>query len=199
MSDSPINREYLRHIATTTLIGASFGLVWGLFGSAAVPGLAQDVLTVLDILITVILFGLAFTFMRAARRIPTANASTTNPFGTRIYSLVVVAEFIAIGVASRLLTESGHPAAVISVIAVIVGLHFFGLIPAFHVLRFAAVGGMMILLGVGSLFLPPSIITGSITLELRTAVVGLGCALILWVWMLPMVVNTRRQLHQPSD
>jgi len=95
---------------------------------------------------------------------------------------------------------SGHPDAIVSAIAVIVGLHFFGLIPAFQSQRFAAVGGAMILLGVSSLFLAPSVAIASMgaALALRAAVVGLGCAIILWVGILALVMATRRHLRHTT-
>src|ERR671929_67452 len=77
-------------------------------------------------------------------------APHTPPFSTRVYRFAVIAQVVAIPLVSRLLIVVGYPDAIISAIAVIVGLHFFGLIPAFQSWRFAAVGGTMILLGVSS-------------------------------------------------
>jgi hypothetical protein len=42
------------------------------------------------------------------------------------------------------LSGAGYPEAVVSAVAVIVGLHFFGLVPAFKSRQFAAVGGAMV-------------------------------------------------------
>ena len=105
--------------------------------------------------------------------------------------LAVLAEIIAILLAGRLLTTAGRPDAIMPAVAAIVGLHFFGLIRAFHSWCFAVVGAAMVLLAVLSFALPPSVTVGP---GVRAAFVGLGCALCLWSGIAPMVVGTWRRL-----
>lgn len=68
------------------------------------------------------------------------------------------------------------------------GLHFFGLVPAFRSRRFAVVGGAMVLVGLLSLLLPP----GADGTYPRGALVGLGCASVLWVSALQPLTTIRR-------
>ncbi len=91
-------------------------------------------------------------------------------------------------ISAAVLNNAGYPEAVISAVAVIVGLHFFGLIPAFRSRRFAAVGGATVAVGLLSLVLP----TGTAASP-RGALVGLGCALVLWVSAFPPLVSTVRR------
>jgi hypothetical protein len=196
MKSSPPSAEGLRGIALTTIIAAGFAAGWGVSGSVALPGAARALSLLLILAITAVWLGLAYTFYRAAGGLPNAPDQAANPFRSRSYQLAVLAEIIAIPLAGRLLTVAGRPDAIMPAVAAIVGLHFFGLIPAFQSWRFAVVGGAMVLLALLSLALPPSMTIGSSgeQLALRAAVVGLGCALILWGSVLPIVVTTRRQL-----
>lgn len=119
----------------------------------------------------------------------------TNPFGTRAYRLAVLFEAVAIPVAAVVLNNAGYPGAVVSAVAAIVVLHFFGLVPAFHSRRSAAVGGAMLLIAAFSLLLPGGV-SGT---SPRGAVVGLGCAFVLWVGVLPFVLSTWREANVRSD
>jgi hypothetical protein len=196
MSTPPLIAERLRGIALTTVIVAGFAAVWGWNGSAAVPSPARSVAMFVVLLITVIWFGVAYAFHRAARHLPSAPGQTTNPFRTRAYWLAVLAQSVAIPLVSRLLSATGHPDAIMPAIAVIVGLHFFGLIPAFGSWRFAGVGGAMVLLALISLTLAPNIALepSGERVALRAAVVGFGCTLILWGSIVPIAAAAGRQL-----
>lgn len=200
MTSPSLSAGYLRAVASTTLITTIFALVWGLNGSFAIPGAIRIVCILLVLLVSALLLVMAFSFTRSAPLLPSTDTQAANPFRSRTYNLAVVAQFVAIFLVARLLSAIGYSDAIISAVAVIVGLHFFALIPVFQSRRFAAVGGAMILLGLASLLLVPVIAldaTGE-TLGLRTAVVGLGCAVILWVGVAPLVVKTRQQIQRTS-
>lgn len=203
MTYTPINAGYLHAVASSTTITALFAAVWGLSGSFAIPGILRILCLLTVLLISTFLLGIVFRFVRAASHLPETNAQprTSNPFRSRLYNVAVGAQFVAIFLAARLLTALGYADAIISVVAIIVGLHFFALIPVFQSWRFAAVGGAMILLGLSSLLLPPAITwqTGSETLRLRTAVVGLGCAIILWLGIAPLALATWHHMRQISQ
>jgi zinc transporter ZupT len=96
------------------------------------------------------------------------------------------------------LNKAGHPDAVVSVVAAIVGLRFFGLIPAFRSWGFAAVGGAMVVVGVLSLLLPAAAAAGG-GASPRSALVGIGCAFALWGGVLPPLVSTWRRAGTRSD
>lgn len=174
--------------------------MWGLNGSFAIPGAFRIVCIIVVLLVSALLSGMALRFFRAARDLPEAHAqpSSANPFQSRLYSLAVGAQFVAIFAGARVLTALGYPDAIISAVAIIVGLHFFALIPVFRSGRFAAVGGAMIALGLGSLLLAPTAVweaTGE-PFALRAAAVGLGCAIILWAAVAPLVLTTWQQLRR---
>lgn len=113
------------------------------------------------------------------------------------FRLAVIMEIVAIPVAIRLLIGSGHPDLIISVIAIIVGIHFFMLIPAFGSWFFGWVGAAMVLLGLISLLLPASVDGGvpGQPIGLRMACVGFGCALILWTSIAIVVRATHRRMQ----
>lgn len=191
---------YLNAVASSTFITTVFALVWGVNGSFAMPGIPRLMCLLGVLLISALLLGMAFSFTRAAAhlRITNPQVPAPNPFRSRLYKLAVGAQFVAIFLVARFLTAIGYSDAIISAVAMIVGLHFFALIPVFQSWRFAAVGGAMMLLGLGSLSLAPVITldTNGETLGLRTAVVGLGCAIILWMGVAPLVLATWQRIRR---
>jgi hypothetical protein len=99
-------------------------------------------------------------------------AARGSHFDGKIYEIFVALEVVAIVTAVMLLKRTGRKQHVVPVIALIVGLHFFGMVPALHSNLFWWVGGAMCAL---------SVLTMSILPQKSWApVVGIGCALILW-------------------
>jgi hypothetical protein len=96
-----------------------------------------------------------------------------------------------------MLNRAGYPGAVGSAIVAIVGLHFFGLVPAFKLRRFAAVGGAMVLVGLLSLLLPS--VADASGVDPRGAATGLGSALVFWVGVLPLVISAWLGSNVRSD
>lgn len=185
----PITADQAKGFAAALLITAFFGAVWGVVGASALPDVPSFPAIVLVIAVTAVLVLAATRCFRLARRLPASPTGTgTNPFGTRSYRLAVLFEAVAIPLAAVVLNNAGYPGAVISAVAVIVGLHFFGLISAFESRRFAVVGGAMVLVGALSLLLP----TGTGGSSPRGALVGLGYALVLWFGVIPTLVSTWR-------
>lgn len=195
MSLPPLTAERLRGIALSTLITAGFAAGWGVGGSLALPGAARALALLVVLAVTASLLAVAFRLSRRARRYPDASGAEANPFRSRPYQLAVLAEIGAIPLAGWLLTRAGRPDAIISAVAAIVGLHFFGLVPAFRSRLFALIGGAMVLLALLSLTLPPTVTIGASgeQLGLRAAVVGLGSAVILWAGSVPILTTTLRQ------
>jgi len=196
MPRSLLTADHLRGTALTSFLVGGFAAGWGMSGSLALPGLAGRVALIL--VVTAALFGFAITFLWEARGWPGATGHGSNPFRTRDYQLAVLVEIIAIPLAGRLLTMAGRPDTVMPAVAAIVGLHFFGLVRAFQSWRFAVVGAGMVLLALLSLTLPPCVTVGptGAPLGVRAAVVGLGCALLLWGGIAPLVIGTWRQMGE---
>lgn len=185
-----------RGVAVNIVIAAIFGLFWGITGTAGLPPPFELLGRSLLLVITLMLFAVALWFLRLARRLPSADGKNrVNPFRTRAYRISVLLMALAIPMTSIVLSNTGFENAIVPVIAIIVGLHFFGLIRAFDSQRFAIVGGAMCLVGVVALGLPVrlSFNTGA-SLALRETVVGVGCALILWVGVLETVFSMWRNM-----
>ena len=181
----------LRGTAASISISALFALAWGLSGSFALLGIWRVAVLVLIILLTGLLGTAALQFTRAARHIvPGDEAALPNPFRTTSYRVSVLAMVLAFPLAGRLLSSSGHPNAIMPVIAIIVGLHFLGLIWAFRSTMFGWVAVAFCLVGGLALFLPVQY--GGVSL--RQAFVGLGCAVVLWLGVTPLLIRTRREL-----
>lgn len=170
-----------------------FGALWGMVGAFALSGAVSLLAGVLVGTVTVVLLLGSTRLLRLSRRLPVAAGGVgTNPLRTGSYRLAVLFEVIAIPISAVVLNNAGFPGAVVSAVAVIVGLHFFGLVSAFRSWRFAAVGGAMVLVGALSLLLPAGPKGGGASP--RGALVGLGCALVLWLGVLPPLVSNWRRV-----
>ena len=183
MTTAVRSAQSARGVAITTVIATIFGVVWGFTGTAGLPPPFEVLGRGLLFLITVILLAVAVRYLRLAGRLPSASDETTvNPFRTRAYGISVLLMSLSIPIVGIVLTNAGLADAIVPVIAIIVGVHFFGLIRAFDTQRFAIIGGAMCLVGVVALGLPVQLnLTMGGSLPLRETVVGIGCALILWI------------------
>jgi hypothetical protein len=195
MSTTNSFAQYLKGSATVIVIVAVFAAVWGTTGSIALAGISQTIALLTVIFVTVLMMAGAYSFFRAAQQVVNIRRQTLSPlsFNPRPYWIAVIGQAVAIPLVSRLLSLNGYPDAIMPAVVAIVGLHFFGLIPAW---RFAGVGGAMVLLALISLGVPVQIILAGTeqTIGSRVAFLGLGCAIILWLSMLPLIISTRSQI-----
>lgn len=190
-----LSPHHLRGVALSVVICTVFGAIWGVSGSAALPGVWRWFGGGVVLAVTVVLLRTAAAFRRSAKRSTSASTEpSANPFRTPAYRLAVGAEIIAIPVAGRVLTANGFSEAVMPAVAAIVGLHFFGLVPAFRSRYFAWVGGAFCAVALAALALPVRATLGGGEVGLRAAFVGLGCAAVLWLGTVPMIVRTRWRL-----
>ncbi|MBB5361783.1 hypothetical protein [Deinococcus humi] len=188
MPPTPLTSAHLRGAAASVLISAVFAVIWGLNGSLALAGTWRLLALLLVAGITAALAGVALKLRCEAAHAPAPpGKGPPNPFLTTAYRVSVIAMVLAFPVAARLLTANGLEDAIMAAIAIIVGLHFFGLVPAFRNGAFAGVGGALCVLGVAALFLPVGI---------RTAVLGLGCAAILWLGVTSPALRSLGQLRR---
>src|SRR6516162_3763311 len=150
-------------------IGVVFGCVWGIAGSTALlaPWHAWAIASIMGI--SMVLF-VALCLVQKHR--------TPGAFRARIYGLAVVFEVVAIVATIWLLKQFGVPHLLMPAIGFIVGLHFLGLWKAtdLRVFLWTAVA-MCLVCGIAA-FLPSATANGNV--DLRRAVTGLGCALVLW-------------------
>ena len=141
--------QQVRGLAVALFITTCFGALWGMVGAFALRGALSLLAGVLVGTVTVVLLLGSARLLRLSQRLPVAagEVGMKNPFGRGSYRLVVHFEVSAIPISAVVLNNAGYPGAVISAVAVIVGLHFFGLIPAFRSRWFAAVGGAIVAVG----------------------------------------------------
>ncbi|WP_231189267.1 hypothetical protein [Haladaptatus sp. DYF46] len=181
---APLKRtvQSFQGIALSTFISAMFALGWGLYGSAGLPAPYETVGQFVVIGVTLALLALAVHLYRKAQQLPVEDSEDMqNPFTTRAYGISVVLMVIAFPVAGTILTRTGFESAITSVVAIIVGLHFFGLVRAFDAPIFAAIGSAMCLIGIVSLMIPMQVVVdGGSLITFRQSFIGFGCALILW-------------------
>jgi len=107
-------------------------------------------------------------------------ASTRIPFGKqsggfdgKIYGIFVTLEVVAIVITVGLLNRFGAKQYVIPAVAFIVGAHFFGMVPALRSNDFWWVGGAVCVLPLLTISISPQ--------RFWAPVVGVGCAVILWL------------------
>lgn len=190
-----LSAGYVRATAVSILITTTFALIWGISGGLALPTIFRVVVLVLVVGVTLALVGVALRFIRAARGLPAGEAPVVSPFENRLYQIASGGQFVVIFLASRLLSAAGRSDAIIAAVVCIVGLHFFVLIPIFRSWLFGIVGGAMVVLGLASLLVAPA----ADGWAPRTALVGLGAALILWAGAAPLVIQTTRMLAQSAN
>lgn len=114
---------------------------------------------------------ISIAIIGAATHIPFGRQS--GGFNGKVYGIFVGFEVIAIVCAVILLNRLKAKQYLLPVIALIVGLHFFGMVPALRSTEFWWVGGAMCALSLVTIFALPR--------ESWTPVVGIGCAVILWL------------------
>ena len=93
-------------------------------------------------------------------------------FNGKAYGIAVTFEALLIFLAVMILRRMNRKDLLLPIISLIVGLHFFGLVPAFGSNLYWWIGGAMCLLPILTMSILPR--------KIWQPVVGLGCAVILW-------------------
>jgi hypothetical protein len=150
--------------AIGAIIVASFAVVWIAAGASQLDRRWFVTLLALAILISA-------AIILAVTRIPLGRHSAG--FNGRIYGIFVMLEFIAIFIAVIFLNRTGRTEYLMPVIALIVGAHFFGMVPALRSNDFWWVGGVMCALPLATMSILPQ--------KIWSPVVGIDCAMILWL------------------
>lgn len=183
MADSPVQGD-LRG----AIVMAGFSLVWFLWPALVAPfGLVHRLSWVLGALsLATVLFARRTL---AAFRARQPEAGRGNPFRYPAYRWSVVFEVVGVIVAAALL--EGHPATARyfpTVLALIVGLHFLGLLVAFRSSVYAIVCAAMCVCGLSAL--------AAHSVAARTTIVALGCGLILLTTAVVRTLLVRNQLRR---
>ena len=121
--------------------------------------------------------------VRRAKSIPDDPASARPNFG--LFWASVIFEVAAAVIGLSWLNQVGENRFSMPYLALVVGIHFFGMGAAFRTGLHHLVGDAMCLLALLSLiWLPPQHATGADPLNLCDLIVGVGCAVILWTFSL---------------
>jgi len=93
-------------------------------------------------------------------------------FNAKPYTIAVAAEVVLIFLSVVILRRMNRKHLVFPVISIVVGLHFFGMVPALGSNLYWWIGGAMCLLPLLTMTILPQ--------NVWQPVVGIGCAVILW-------------------
>ena len=150
---------------------AAVSIAWYLWAAAAVPDFRMRVLVFLLISTSVVVFSIGRRLLATLRR-SRQGPDGANPLRLRTYRAAVLFEAVAVLIAVLLL--GGRPAAaryLPTVVALIVGLHFLGLVAAFGSRSYFVVCAAMCLFGLAALAVPSP--------AMRAVIVGIGCGVVL--------------------
>lgn len=150
--------------AVGAIIVASFAIVWVAAGASQLD--RRWFVTLLGVAVLI-----SGSIIFTATRMPFGRHS--GGFDGKIYGIFVMLEFVAIIIAVVFINRFNAKQYLIPVIAIIVGAHFFGMVPALRSNEFWWVGGAMCLLPCLVMLLAPQ--------KLWAPTVGIGCAAILWL------------------
>jgi len=161
-------------VALGALIATSFGLVWAIAGVQSVIPRWRLAIVGVSVLTTILICATLISRVRSGPP-PTSPAGT---FNGPIYGLAVGFETIAIVAAIIGLRRTDRKQYILPAVALIVGLHFFGLARAMNAVGFVWVAGAMSILATAIIFgLARSLVSSAQAAVLT----GFGCAAILWI------------------
>lgn len=138
------NRAETRGMAAGAAVLAYFGLAWAGWGVSGVPAAVMiPVMVVAGLCFVALVTGTVVVFRAARTRPPGGmDRSAGRGVGWR-FGLIVLAEFVVIGVVARLLAASGHEEVLPAFICLVVGLHLFPLRRLFGVAMYDVTGGAL--------------------------------------------------------
>ncbi|OLE52433.1 MAG: hypothetical protein AUG51_18205 [Acidobacteria bacterium 13_1_20CM_3_53_8] len=183
-SDNTIpSRGYLRGTAMGSFFLTAFSLFWAL-GAILSFGIYQLLFSLIVAAVSLVLAIAAVRLLRAARSLP--ESVSFLPVKGRAFKLAVIFEAVAIPVSVGVLSRIRRFEYILPVIALIVGLHFFAMLPTFKERRYLIAGVAICLLAVLTvLFLPQTMSIewnrGQHQFAVWSVVVGFGCTVILWL------------------
>lgn len=158
----------MNNAAIGATVGAAFGCAWGIVGSLGLPSHFRT---------PGIIFaaGLSSALIVALAIHPNTLASTR--FRGIIYGGAIAFEVVAIIAGSIPLQRLGLQQYILPFVGFVVGLHFIGLWKATDLRLFLWIAAAMCLVCAVAVFLSSRRPDG---VDLRTAVTGIGSALVLW-------------------
>jgi hypothetical protein len=153
-----------------------FAVLWVIWGTLSLPDLIEICVVGGAVAISVVVCLVASRWVRS---VPAGDSE--QPPNWKIFWSWVVFEIVAGAVGISLLYQLGQGRFALPWLALVVGIHFFGMGAAFHAWIHHWVGAAMCLLVLVSLiWLPSGQPLSPGTVKISDLVVGIGCAVILW-------------------
>lgn len=179
--------------AIGSLIGTGFGLVFIEVNGAHLPGPAVGVTRIAGAVIAVVLIALIAAASRRSR--------AESPSGERAslvgrgYWITVMLEATALMAGLTVInTVLHHSQVAVAWVALVVGIHFFGLARAWRLPRFTVLGAAVALLGIAGFVLDAS---GG-TAALIALVSGIGSGLALFITVAAALWADTRKVKEPD-
>jgi hypothetical protein len=159
------------------MMGA-FAVIWVFWGTTSLAA-EMAICAVGAALVISAVVGVAV--IRRARSMPDDLASA--PPNLKLFWGSIAFEIVAAVVGINLLNQFGQTRFDMPWLAIVVGIHFFGIGAAFHTSLHHWVGGTMCGVALASLIaLPPANPSAADQVNFCDLVVGIGCAMVLWAF-----------------
>ncbi|MEV6168522.1 hypothetical protein AB0L99_09915 [Streptomyces sp. NPDC051954] len=158
-----------------TLVLSVFALVWA-FAGASGTGSATDAVPVAIEVAAALLTAAALCAGYRRNAAPSPRTVSLPRNWARGVGIVNGVELVAVFAVIAVSNATGHPAFIPVGIALVVGLHFFPLSRLYDQWQYRWTAGLMTVVGVVGLVLLAAGLSG----ESVRAVVGVGCAVVLW-------------------
>jgi hypothetical protein len=178
-------------------------IIEGVWLALAAKALNMPEGVLLPLLALIIIGTLAFLiasirFARNARRVATGASPLRDRRRLLMYIGAVAFEFVAYIVGYNILNGLHRLDLVIPLLAFVVGIHFFGLIPVFQTTRYIVVAAVFCLAAIIAVFLPSAVPLASYTVNGRVLFVGAVCGLYMWYVALRLLSQGRRWIQDAN-
>jgi hypothetical protein len=172
-----------------SLVLTMFGCCWGAYGAYVLGGSERPVILGVPMVLTMIMFVGLTRIQRRIDRLPNeppdGGLERRDARGRQLFAGATLALGLAIVGALQAGKALGHPEYPPPAIALIMGAYFFVVAGPMQLPPYRVVGGLLALVGAGVLAVPA---------ESQAAVLGVGCAAILWVAALQRFHEVRSTL-----
>ena len=188
--------DEIKGIASASFFLTGFGLLWALGGAYGHHLYLFSPISAALSLIALVLIFFTIRLIREARKLPSASNSF-NPTKSVHFISAIIFEAIAIPVSIFALNRIDQSDYLTPVIAVIVGIHFLIMMPAFKSKTYLFTGAAMCLLSIATiLILPSRLLSGAPPriIFLWMVMIGYGCAIILWSSAVTLLAKAFRWL-----
>jgi hypothetical protein len=157
-----------------------FATIWAWMGAGALHHGSVVVRAAVILISVTLLVGRMLTIGRGRYR----------PVDRRLLRFTIAGEIIALWIMGAALGHWNQPGLLLPGLAIIVGLHFFPMARAVGISAYNVTASAMTVAGIGSL---------AVTEPSRTALLGLGCAIILWLTIAQPFWAGRRRRAKVSE